>query len=464
GAGTRVIDCGGSAVLPGFIDAHLHLFSLIRQSLSIDLSPRSVRSIAEIKELIRRRAAVTPPGQWISGTGYNEFYLAEGRCPTRWDIDEVAPDNPVVLTHRSLHACVLNSVALSLAGITAVTEAPPGASIERDLATGEPNGILIGMLGYIRSRVMPPLSAAELDEGIALVNRRLLSCGITSFHEATYRNDRERWELIRGWQEAGKLHGRVYMMVGRDTYRSFHEAGMATGCGDTRLRLGAVKVMLEVSPDQEALDILALEVHRAGFQLAFHAVAESSIEAAANAIERVNDGLPLNKRRHRIEHGSECSPSVLEHLRRLGVLVVTQPPFVYYSGERYLATVPPEKIPWLYRIRSMLDAGLVVAGSSDAPVVPENPLVGVYAAVSRRAENGELLLPHEAVSAEEALAMYTKAAAYASFEEGIKGSLAPGKLADIVVLNGDPTRVSPGEIRDIRVEMTVIGGRIVWCA
>ena len=155
GAGTRVIDCRGKTVVPGFNDAHCHLFSLMMKLLSVDLSPASVRSIGDIKEAIRRRAQETPPGTWLSGTDFNEFYLTEKRYPTRRDIDEVAPDHPVVLSHRSLHACVLNSLALSLAGINRETPEPPGCIIERELDTGEPNGILYEMLGYIRGEVMP---------------------------------------------------------------------------------------------------------------------------------------------------------------------------------------------------------------------------------------------------------------------------------------------------------------------
>jgi predicted amidohydrolase YtcJ len=186
GPGTRVLDCHGKTVLPGFIDAHLHLFSLIRKLLSIDVSPASVGSIADIKQAVHRRVQETPPGTWISGTDYNEFYLAEKRCPTRWDLDEVAPTHPVVLSHRSLHACVLNSLALSLSGIDIGTNEPPDGRIERDLDTGEPNGILINMLGYVRSNVMPSFSPDELEKGIALVNDRFLSQGITSFQDATY--------------------------------------------------------------------------------------------------------------------------------------------------------------------------------------------------------------------------------------------------------------------------------------
>jgi hypothetical protein len=143
-------------------------------------------------------------------------------------------------------------------------------------------------------------------------------------------------------------------------------------------------------------------------------------------------------------------------------VVVTQPPFLYYGGERYLVTVPSDQLRWLYRIKSFLNDGLIVAGSSDSPIVPDNPLVGIYAAVTRQAESGQQLLPRECISANQALAMYTINAAYASFEEGIKGSLTQGKLADIVLLSDDPTKTPPEQIKDIKVEMTIIGGKVVW--
>jgi predicted amidohydrolase YtcJ len=467
GAGTRVIDCRGKAVVPGFNDAHLHLFSLIRKLLSIDLSPASVRSIADIKEAIRRRAESTPPGTWISGTDYNEFYLAERRCPTRRDIDEVAPDHPVVLSHRSLHACVLNSLALSLAGINRETPEPEGGRIERDLATGEPNGILIDMLGYIRSEVMPQFSSEELVEGVALANRHLLSQGITSFQDATVSNDPGRWQTISGFKESVKLRSRICVMAGAPAWTQFKENGLITGSGDIHLRLGAVKVMLgepagQAEFGQGDLNRLVLDCHRAGFQIAFHAITESAIEAAVKSLEFADVHLPVTGRRHRIEHCSECPPYLLERLTKLGAVIVTQPPFIYYSGERYLATVAPEQLPWLYRIRSPLESGIVVAAASDAPVSPVNPLVGIYAAVTRQADSGQVLLPDEAITPEQALALYTVNAAYASFEEGIKGSISPGKLADLVILSGDPTKVPQEKIKDIKVEMTIIGGEVVW--
>jgi predicted amidohydrolase YtcJ len=461
GRSTRIIDCAGRTVVPGFNDAHLHLFSLMRKLTSIDLSPDKVRSIADIKEALHKNATNKPPGLWISGTDYNEFYLEGRRCPTRRDLDEVAPNHPVVLSHRSLHACVLNSLALSLAGITVATPEPPGARIERELETGEPNGILIGMLGYIRSQVMPPFTEEELAEGIALADKYFLSHGITSFQEATVSNDVERWQTLCDLKLNGDLFSRITMMAGAPHWQDFQKRGLKTGSGDNLMQLGAVKVMLE-EPDQSELNELTFDCHKAGFQLAFHAVAESTVIAVVEALEYVNKHSPVVGRRHRIEHCSECPPDLLTRIKKLGLVIVTQPPFIYYSGERYLATVPESQLPWLYRIKSPLEKGVVVAGSSDAPVVPPDPLVGICAAVTRRAESGQVLLPEERISVNQALALYTVNAAYASFEEKIKGSITLGKLADFIILSDDPSQIPPEKIKDIRVEMTIIGGEVVW--
>jgi predicted amidohydrolase YtcJ len=461
-AGTKVIDCSGQTVVPGFNDAHLHLFSLVRKLLSIDLSPPAVKSIADIKEAVRKKAAVTPPGTWLSGTDYNEFYLVEKRCPTRWDLDAAAPDHPVVISHRSLHACVLNSLALALAGITAETPEPPGARIERDLSTGEPNGILIDMVGYVRSQVMPTFTPGELDNGFALVNKLFLENGITSVQDATYKNDFSRWGIIQKYQKTGKLHSRVALMAGPETRDEFQASGMLTRSGDANLRLGAVKFLLNVTPEQLTLNQQVMECHRAGWQVAFHAVAESTVNAAVTALEFAAEHSPAPGRRHRIEHCGECPPYLLERIKQLGAIIVTHPASLYYSGERYLATVPEKQLPFLYRIKSPLENGVVVAAASDAPVVSVNPLVGIYGAVTRCAASGQMLLPEEKIMPEQALKLYTVNAAYASFEEKIKGSLSVGKLADIVILSGDPTRVPPEVIKDIRVEMTMIGGEVVF--
>ena len=467
GAGTKVIDCQGKTVVPGFNDAHCHIFSFIRKRLSLDLSPSSVSSIADIKAVIHHQAEKTPPGKWLTGTDYNEFYLAEKRHPTRWDIDEAAPRHPVVITHRSLHACVLSSRALSLAGIPKETPEPPGGLIDRDLKAGEPSGLLFEMLGYIREKVLPPLSEDELTRGIALANQHYLSCGITSLQEATAGNNPARWQTFQRFKDTGRLRSRLSMMFGIEALSRFQEAGLAFGSGDSQLRLGGVKIMVnettgQLQPPQPELNQQVFNAHQAGFQLAIHAIEQSTVSAAITALEYAHSQLPQVGRRHRLEHCAECPPQLLGRLIKLQAVIVTQPPFLYYSGERYLATLPASRLQWLYRIKSPLSSGLIVAGSSDSPVVPDNPLVGIYAAVTRQAESGQHLLPRECISVKEALAMYTTNAAYASFEEGIKGSITPGKLADMVVLSHNPIKSPPESIKDIRVEMTIIDGKMAW--
>ena len=195
--------------------------------------------------------------------------------------------------------------------------------------------------------------------------------------------------------------------------------------------------------------------------MAIHADERDSVETAVTALEHALSRMTA-AHRHRIEHCSVCPPPLVRRLKQVEALVVTQPAFVYYGGERYLATVPAKDLEWLYPVGSLCAAGLKVAGSSDTPVVPLDPLTGIYAAVTRTAETGQRLLPREGISAEEALRLYTLNGAFASFEEGIKGSITAGRLADLVILDGDPTAVAPEAIRDIGVAMTIIGGEIVW--
>lgn len=461
------LDCKGRAIIPGFNDAHIHLMSYASNLLSIDCSPVSVSSIKDIQTKIIQQAALTPRGTWIKCTGYDEFHLAEHRHPNRHDLDEVAPHHPVKLTHRSLHACVLNSLGLSQAGITVETPDPPGGLIDRELENGEPSGVLYGMNSYINENVIPPLSENELERGVKLVNQSLLSSGVTSVQDASVRNHFEQWRAFARLKERGDLVPRVCMMFGLHSLAEFKERGMFYGYGDAELRLGAVKFALDevsgkLNPSQEELNEGALQAHRAGFQVAIHAVEEGTVEAAAIALEYCLSRLPKLDHRHRVEHCSVCPPRLLRRLKSVKALVVTQPAFIYYSGDRYLSEVPDTQFPWLYRTKSFRKNGLKPAASSDCPVAPCNPVVGIYAAVTRKAESGQLILPDEAVSVEEALRMYTLAGTYASFEERSKGSIEVGKLADLVVLGADPTEVAPEQIKEICVEKTIVGGKVVW--
>jgi len=407
------------------------------------------------------------PGTWLRAAGYNEFYLAERRHPTRHDLDRAAPEHPVKLDHRSLHACVLNSPALALARISIETPDPPGGLIDREPETGEPSGLLFGMNSYLNERVVPSLSDEALGRGVDLANRAFLSAGVTSVQDASVGNGLEQWRTFQRLKKTGALVPRLTAMFGLHALASFRDAGLAPGHGDSELRLGAAKLVLDevggrLNPSQEEISERVTTAHREGYQVAMHAVEEGTVAAACTALEDCLRRHPKADHRHRVEHCSVCPPALLERLKAIRAVVVTQPAFIYHSGERYLQDVPESQLPWLYRTGSFLASGLSPAGSSDSPVAPCSPLTGIYAAVTRRAESGQVLSPEEAVSPEEALRLFTLSGACASFEERSKGSIEVGKLADMVVLSADPTAVEPEDIKGIRVERTIVGGEIVW--
>jgi predicted amidohydrolase YtcJ len=464
---SHVVDCSGKTVLPGFIDAHLHVVSHAKSLVTLNLGvSKNVFSISDIQSSIRRYSRNRPPGTWIFGKGYNEFYLAEKRHPNRWDLDRAAPDHPVKLTHRSGHAHVLNSLALKHVAIGKETGDPPGGMIERDLKTGDPTGLLYEMGDFLSDRI-PQLTPAELERGLRMANHELLASGITGIHDASPRNDSKRCNLFKSWKARGLLQPRMNMMLEFETFNKKSYQNLSANVDENQLRPGAVKIILDdttgqLHPPQKDLNEMVLEVHRAGIQVAIHAIEEKATEAACIAIKYALDRLPRKDHRHRLEHCSVCPPYLAGQIASLGIMVVTQPPFIYYNGDRYLETVPDKQLKYLYPLKTLLNHGINVAASSDCPIVPPNLLTGVYAAVSRMGEKNHIIGRQEKISAIDALRMYTKNAVQASFEETTKGTITPGKLADLTVLNGDPTQLPTDELKRLQVEMTIIGGEILW--
>jgi len=464
---TKVIDCHHKTIIPGFIDAHCHIFSLIRKLVGLDFSLNDVNSIDDIKRLITEKSKVLPPGSWIEGTGYNEFYLKEKRHPTRLDLDEAAPNHPVVIAHRSLHSCVLNSLALNIAGFNRDFHEMKGTRIERDPVTREPNGRLYEMLGHVREKVMPPLSESDIDYGGKIANELLISSGITSLNDASITNNYDRWEIIRRKKDQGIILPRISMTAGSETFQSFQNERFVYNSGDSDLRFLGYKIILneatgKVYPPQPELNRIVLEKQNSGFPVLIHAVTREMVESAINAYEFINNKFPGLNIIQRIEHCSECPDAILNRLQNIKPIIVTQPIFVYYNGDRYLKIIAENKVTSLYRFKSLWNAGLTIAAGSDFPVVPHQPLLGIYAAVTRVTEQNQHLLPDEVITPYQAMMMYTINAATASGEESIKGSITPGKLADLVVLSDDPLAVKPEKIKEIKVEMTIIGGKIVW--
>lgn len=458
----RRIDCHGMTILPGFHDAHLHFFSLVSSLLETDLGDAA--SLSELLARLTERALTLPAGAWVKAQGYHEFHLKEKRHPTRWELDQAVPGHPLRLTHVTRHAWVLNSRALALAGIT-VEQEPPGVGyVERDSA-GEPTGLILEP--RLSPEALPSPSRDEWARGIKQAGRLLLSYGITSFQDATASNGPEQWREFQKLKAQGELPCRATVMMGWEALEELRRQGLSPGQGDDSLRLGPVKVMLDEtgptpSPQQEELERIVFEAHRAGFQIAIHAVEEPAVAAAIAAVESAQARHPRPDPRHRIEHCSQCSPHLMLRLAQLGAVVVSQPSFLYVSGDRYRATVPPERQPWLYPFGSLLKSGVPLAASSDAPVTSPDPFVGIYAAASRRPRQGAPLTPEEAISPGQALAAYTLGAAYSVYREGALGSIAPGKLADFILVDGDPTRVPQEELKDIRVVKNFIGGELVW--
>jgi predicted amidohydrolase YtcJ len=470
--GVEIVDCAGKTILPGFVDAHCHVAAYAESLISLNLSPKEGGiSIAAIQDKIRRSCDRLLPGTWVRGKSYNEFYLKEKRHLNRWDLDVASPSNPVKLTHRSGHAHVLNSLALQQVGIGPETGDPPGGLIERDLKTGCPTGLLYGMGGYLSGKV-PGTEEFELERGVGLADAKFLSCGVTSVQDASVSNGPDQWRRFESWKERKIFRPRLTMMLGHGAFAPLAEKPYASRVLEEDLRLGCVKIVANrvtgsLEPSREELNSLVGSIHAAGYQAAIHVLEEPVLEAAVDAIERAVRRFPRpadSRRpvaRHRIEHCSVSSPHLLQRLARAGGMVVSQPAFLFYEGERYLETVPSGRLEYLYTFDAMRENGLTVGAGSDAPIADPNPLVSIGAAVNRRSEAGRLL-PGRGLDLLEAVRMHTIHAAAAGFEENIKGSLSPGKLADFVVLSENPFTVPPDRIKDIRVVMTVLGGEIVW--
>ena len=463
-AETRLIDCDGATLLPAFHDAHCHLLGLASSFLSVDCSPLKAASLVDIQNGLRLRAEVTPLGQWIRARGYHEALLRDRRHPTREDLDKAAPHHPVKLTHQTGHASVLNSLGLAAVGIHEGTSDPPYGIIERDLRNGIPTGLLLEMEDYLDQR-LPPINPWDLEIGIAKAFQLLLSHGVAAVQDASLNNSLERWQLWSKLRSNGNLLLRLALMPGLGQLDEFYEAGMGFGFGDQYLRIGHAKAMLTMTtgalyPSVAALKEQALKGVLKDFPIAIHAVELEAVAGALEVLQHVKNTRP--ELRHRIEHASECSTELADALARSDITVVTQPGFLYYNGDRYLKEVPEENRKFLYPLRSLNKSGVMLAGSSDAPVIPVDPLMGIAAAVTRATAEKQYVNKEQELTPFHALRMYTEGSAYAGFLEHVLGSIKIGKYADMVLVDKNPLIVEPDELKDLRVVMTILSSEIVW--
>ena len=474
GAGTKIIDCQGMTLLPGFNDTHCHL-----------LATAAVSSIPGLQQALGDRSNKNRQGDWVLGFGYDELSLAEKRHPDRWDLDRAAPNHPVRLDHRSGHAVVLNSLGLAQAGINRDTADPTEGVVQRDDATGEPTGLLLEMGGFLAQRLKNQRSEGDQSEGVSRLNRKLLSYGGTSTQDAGPQNNLDRLATFGKLQASGLFAPRITMMAGSACLGEFSVEGMAFGSGNQWLRLGQLKIMLTLTtgqlyPDVETLSELIVAARKGGFPVAIHAIETEAVAAAARAIGEIRPpslykegqevGHVVPVPRYRIEHCSECPPEVAAIVQASGAVVVTQPGFIYWNGDKYLERVDPSLLPWLYPVGSLSNAGVRVAFGSDAPVIDHNPWPGIYSAVTGLTLTGGSLrgdistgpVASQVVPLTSALSMYSLGAADAEGTEEFKGSIEPGKLADLALLDADVAGLDPSELMGVRTAKTIIEGRLVW--
>jgi len=482
GSNTEIVDAEGMFVTPGFIDAHSHPSGAgVNELVQVNAD---LRSASDIAAALQERAGSTPAGQWIQAFKYDDTKLSEGRPLNRDDIDALVPDHPVVVRHRGGHTSVYNSMALGLAGVTSETQDPPGGRFYRD-ENGRLTGLVAGGARAVFSELIPSDSTREQRrDGVVLISELMTQAGLTSVHQTGgYRDDMIAYQDAR---EAGGMRFRMYLFPRGRLFDDLVNAGVRTGMGDEVFRIGAVKFTADGSasertmrmsepyegrPDDYGLLYMTEEeifqsvenAHRNDFQVAIHANGDVTIKMVLDAYERAQTLWPRADTRHRIEHCSLVNPELLSRIRDLGVIPAPFYTYVHYHGNKWV-DYGEERMRWMFAHKSFLDYGIPVAPASDYTPGPYEPLMAIQSMVTRKDFDGRVWGPNQRISIVDALKICTINGAYASFEEGIKGSITTGKLADFVILADAPQDVDPDQIKHIEIVRTVVGGKTMYGA
>ena len=487
GPGTRRVELEGRSLTPGFIDAHQHFTGIGGAEYAIDCKAVGMDSIAAIVEAVRKRAADQPAGTWIRGRGYDHSKLVEQRHPNRHDLDAVSPDHPVLLTRTCGHIVAFNTKAAELSGLPLDSEDPAGGRFDRD-PDGSVNGVAYERAnGVFRTASAP--DREELREHLLAANEADLASGLTSVHDAGGLLG-PPMDVATELVNEGAIQVRLYAFATVNTFEHplvglLGGTGLHTGFGSDRLRIGAFKVMTDgsssgptastrdpytVDPDdsgilywqQDELDDLIGRAHRAGWQCTVHAVGDRAIEQTLNAMARAQAEAPRDGLRHRIDHCGITPPDLQQRVIEQRVVPAMQPAFFWEFGDGYINNYGRHRADVMFPAKSIIEAGGIVAGSSDSPVTDYRPLFGIEQALTRATMGGDVCGPEERVDLETAIRMRTINGAYAEFAEDRKGSIEAGKYADLAVLSEDIRQVTVTELRDVPIAMTIVEGAVVY--
>ena len=474
GSQTKIIDLDGKTVLPGFTDCHVHLTTFGKKLKELDF--RNATSIEEIQEKIKEKAEKTSLGEWIVGYGWDHEKFVEKCLPTRYDLDQATTKHPVVIFRVCGHLCVVNSKALEICGITNRTFHNFGKQIDRKPENGEPTGILFEKALKIIKGALDKPSFEERVNTCLLACRKAVEAGLTSVHWII--ESSEELKAIQFLYRKGKLPLRVYILFSEKMLDHILNLGLTSGFGNSMLKIGGLKLFADGSLgartaalfkpyednqenngmliySQTELNELVLKAHKAGLQVAVHAIGDRAVNSVLDAFENALKTDTHTQNRHRIEHASVLNEKLIERIKKLNIIVSAQPHFIvsdFWIKDR----LGEERAKWTYPLKSLLEAGIVVCGGSDCPVEPISPLLGIWACTAK------FLYSRQRLTVDEAIRLYTVNAAYASNEEKIKGTIEEGKLADLTVLSEDPFKIEPEKIKDIEVAMTIVGGKIVY--
>lgn len=468
---TKILDAKGRMVIPGLVDCHVHMTGFGQFWKILDL--KTTASIGEIQRKLKEYARENPDQNWVLGKSWDQERISEKRYPTRWDLDAAIADKPVFITRVCGHIGVANSKALELANITKET-AVEGGKVDMDATTGEPNGVLQENALKLVWKAAP--RSRDLESTCRQAFKMAVEAGLTCVHWLLA--SAEEMRCLQKLHLEGQLPLRVYLGIPVEFLDELVSLGLLTNFGNDMIKIGFVKILVDGSlggwtaalkepysdkPEtkgvmrytQKQLETIVLKAHKAGFQLAVHAIGDHTIETVLKALQKALSKYPCESHRHRIEHCSVLNPRLIRRMKYLGLIASIQPHFAV-SDFWIVDRLGKKRSRWVYPFKSLINEGLIVVSGSDFPVEPIDPILGIWATVARKN------FPKEKLRVEEALKTYTVNAAYASFDDAKRGTIEAGKFADITILSADLFKVKPEKIKDVKVEMTIIDGKVVY--